>query len=108
MNIIKLPLESLVTPDGIVLQKQSDVTFEEAKRLISEATVRFVLADVGKPLWWLPEKERFAFWERDIASHFAREEKVRLDDYPDGYVYFASKWCSHDPSLMVVLLETHH
>ena len=109
MNVTEIPLKLLTTPSGIILRKQNDtVTFEGVNRLLSEENVYFVVADVGRPLLWISEEEKFAFWQRDVVPHFARGEEVCLDDYPGGFVYFASWWRSPDMPQTVILLEKHH
>lgn len=108
VRITQMPLRSLSTEAGVKLHRVRDVTTREVKELLSSDAVRFVVAEIGKLLRWISEEERYRFWKSDVQVHVANEEKVRLDDSPDGYCYFASEWRSDASSEAVVLLEKHH
>ena len=81
---------------------------DDVTKLLSSAVVRFVIADIGKPLRWISDEERFRFWKSDVRQHIADEETKSLDDCPSGYFYFASEWRSEAGSEAVLLLEKHH
>src|SRR5690242_7391765 len=80
----------------------------EIARLLSEAEVRFAVADLGKPLCWVPARERFDFWETEVKQRLVAPEAVsndlRPEEFPGGYCYVASEWrIGSGPS--VILLE---
>jgi hypothetical protein len=108
MNVTQTPLTSLRTEAGVDLHRVRDVVSSNVKTLLSSAVVRFVIAEVGKPLRWIPAEERFRFWKSDVQPHIADEEKKSLDVSPGGYIYFASEWRSDDCIEAFVLLEKHH
>ncbi len=108
MKVTQTPLASLRTESGVELHRVRDVVTDDVKKLLSSVVVRFVIADVGKPLRWISEEERFRFWKSDAQTHIASEGKKSLDDSPGGYFYFASEWRSPASSDAFILLEKHH
>jgi len=108
MKITQTPLTSLRTEAGEDLHRVGDVITADVKNLLSTTVVGFVVAEVGKPLRWISEEERFRFWKSDAQAHIADEEKRSLDDSPNGYFYFASQWRTDDAASVVILLEKHH
>jgi len=99
---------SLSTEAGVDLHRVRGVTADDVKTLLSSGVVRFVIADIGMPLRWISEEERFRFWKSDVQAHIANEEKKSLDSSPDGYFYFASEWHSAASSEAYILLEKYH
>ncbi|MBV9773512.1 MAG: hypothetical protein JO040_06155 [Gemmatimonadetes bacterium] len=72
-------------------------------------TVRFVRADVGCPLEWIPEETRFAFWKAEVRGRVvdAVLPSFRLEDFPGERCYLASEWQVEEYP-PVVLVEHHH
>ena len=69
----------------------------------------FVVAEVGQPLRWIAEGDRFAFWKAEVRRRLVAPNAggFHLDDYPDGYCYVAAIWiCA--PSTSIIVLEKHH
>ncbi len=108
MKITQTPLASLRSESSAVLHRVRDVVTEDVKELLSSTTVIFVIAEVGKPLRWISEEERFRFWKSDARVHIATEEKSSLENSPDGYFYFASEWRSEACNKAFILLEKYH
>jgi hypothetical protein len=70
--------------------------------------VRFVVADVGKPLEWIPNNQRYDFWKDEVKAHLAApESKAFLEEFPDEYCYFASEWNSYDGDTIILLSKAH-
>jgi hypothetical protein len=69
----------------------------------------FVVADVGQPLRWIMDRDRFAFWTAELKPRLVAPDatRFRLDDYPGGYCYVASEW-QCETNRAVVVLEKHH
>lgn len=80
MNVTQIPLGSLGTETGVDLHHVRDVVSGDVKALLSSGIVRFVIADIGKPLRWISEAERFQFWKEEVATHLADEEIRSLDE----------------------------
>lgn len=69
----------------------------------------FVVADVGLPLRWISEDDRFAFWKTEVRCRLVAPDAdgFCLDDYPGSYCYVAAKWkCTS--TAPVIVLEKHH
>src|SRR4051812_37495815 len=69
----------------------------------------FVVADVGLPLRWISEDDRFAFWKTEVRSRLvaADADGFCLDDYPGSYCYIAAMWkCAS--TVPVIVPEKHH
>ncbi|HKQ49546.1 MAG TPA: hypothetical protein VJZ71_15850 [Phycisphaerae bacterium] len=105
-GITKLPLSRLTTPHGEA-KRVGDVGVDEIRDLLRAGPVRFVMADVGAPLRWVPEADCFVEWKREIQPHLAEpDQKVYLGQSQGGYAYFASQW--DDGSRPVILLSKAH
>ena len=73
--------------------------------------MRFVIADVGKPLRWVAPEERFVFWKADARDHIVEDPHRPIDiyAYPEGYAYVASEWVGDElGSSPIIVLERHH
>ena len=68
-----------------------------------------VVAEVGLPLRWVSEEDRFAFWKAEVECRLVTPDACgfRLDDYPGNYCYVAAKWMCAS-STTVIVLEKHH
>lgn len=104
--ITKLPLSRLTTPHGEAT-RVGDIGADAVRDLLRTGSVRFVVADVGKPLRWVPEAECFYEWKKEIQSHVAEpEQPANLDQFPGEYAYFASQW--DDGASPIILLSKVH
>jgi hypothetical protein len=81
---------------------------EEIIRLLRNESC-FVVAEVGLPLQWIMDHDRFAFWKAELKPRLVAPDatRFRLDDYPDGYCYVASEW-RYRKDRTAVILEKHH
>ena len=69
----------------------------------------FVVAEVGQPLRWISESDRFAFWKAEVKCRLVTPDAdgFHPDDYPGNYCYVAAMWKGAS-STSVVVLEKHH
>jgi hypothetical protein len=69
----------------------------------------FVVADVGLPLQWISEDDRFAFWKAEVQCRLVAPDAdgFHLDDYPGSYCYVALMW-KDASSRPIIVLEKHH
>jgi len=103
-----LPLESLWNEDGLLdASKRRELTAENIRALLRLGAISFVVADCGLPLVWTAPVDCYDFWKGEVQPHLYDEAKPHLDDYPDGYFYFAREW-QVGASQSVVVLEKHH
>jgi hypothetical protein len=104
--VTKLPIARLTTTRGEA-RRVGDVGAEDIRDLLRAGAVRFVIADVGTPLRWVPESECFETWTREVKPHLEEpEQPVYLEELPGQYAYFASRW--DDGSGPIILLSKSH
>lgn len=93
---------------GVEAVRVRDINAEVIRELLRRGPVRFVVAEGGLPLRWLPEEDCFHFWKSSVQSHLhAAGTQVYLDDVSNGYCYFASEW-SVPIGSPIIVLETVH
>lgn len=110
--VTQLPLPELWTERGpITAARRRALGRAEVKALVQSGSVQFVVADVGKPLQWVPAEERFVFWKADARDHLVENphHPIDIDAYPEGYAYVASEWVPDAlGSSPIIVLERHH
>jgi hypothetical protein len=107
MNVVtKLPLSRLTTPHGEAT-RVGNVGADAIRNLLRTGSVRFVVADVGQPLRWVPEAECFYEWKMEIQPHVADpDQPAYLEKFPGDYAYFATQW--DDGASPIILLSKAH
>jgi hypothetical protein len=107
--VIELPLQELWDENGsVAARRQGDLSADDIRQLLRNRAVRFVVADVGAKLMWVPESETFAFWKDEVRARLAEPDaRVNLEQFPGGYCYFASEW-SGPGSMSIVVLQRCH
>ena len=90
--------------------RQRYLSSEELKQLLRAGQVRFVVANVGAPLRWIPAGESHLFWKLEVRPHLVEQPDRPFDIYsfPEGYCYVASEWRSAQEDQTTVVLELHH
>lgn len=106
--VTRLPLGELWDDAGhVVAERQRDLVAADIAGLLRLGPVRFVVADIGHPLRWVPIADCFRFWKDEVKSRVGDPAGSSLDDFPGGYSYFAAEWVPADGP-PVVLLESCH
>jgi hypothetical protein len=106
--VTSMPLAELWSDsDPVDALRGRGVTAVDIRALLQAGRVRFVVADIAAPLRWVPEADCFTFWKAEVQPHLADVTGSSLDDFPDGYCYFAAEWVASGGSPIVVL-ERHH
>ena len=108
--VTQLPLTQLWTVAGPVeASRRFAVGQAEVAGLLRGGPLRFVVADVGRPLRWVPEAECFPFWKAEVRERLVAADATswRLEDYAGEYCYRASAWASAAGE-WIVLLEMSH
>ena len=107
--ITHLPLAELWRDDGFsTVERGRPLTREDVRQFLTSGPVQFIVADVGAAPRWIPEADSFQFWKNEAKPHLASEPKAHLDEFPDGYCYFASQWKPRGSESPIVLLEKYH
>jgi hypothetical protein len=109
--VTRLPLAELWDEAGRVsLTKVRDVGAAAVADLLRDGPVRFVVADLGSGLSWVPADECYRFWKAEVKPRLvepaAAEAGFRSGDYPGGYCYLASEWAGGPGP--VIALEARH
>jgi hypothetical protein len=110
--VVQLPLPELWTERGpFTAARERTLGRADVKALLQAGAVQFVVADVGKPLRWVPDKDRFVFWKTEARDHLVEDphRPIDIDAYPERYAYVASEWVA-DPlaPARIIVLERHH
>jgi hypothetical protein len=108
--VTETPLTELWNESGRIEAARSRVIGEPViVRLLAQTQCRFVIADPGLPLRWVPAHERFAFWKTEVKPRLVPADVTAFhpEEYPGGYCYVATEWLgSAGPE--AILLEKHH
>src|SRR5689334_11564603 len=92
--ITQMPLTELWNDTGTVLATRlGDMSADDIRALLRACRIRFVVANIGTKLRWVPEAECFTFWKTEAQPHLAEpDNRVPLEEFPGKYCYFASHW----------------
>jgi hypothetical protein len=106
-------MEALWQEDGApVTERVAILAGPEIAELLRSGPVRFVIADVGQPLRWVPSGTCFDFWKTKVKHNVCRpENKTPLDAYPGSYCFTASLWKNPGEGAAtepIILLEKRH
>jgi hypothetical protein len=104
-----IPLAELWNCDGPVgARRLGPIDEQDIVRLLRDEHASFVVADIGCQLTWVPPANRFTSWKGEVKARLAAPNATRpLDEYPNGYCYFATLW-RLDDGRPVIVLEKHH
>ena len=104
------PLTELWDDTGLLtLVRQRQVDRNEVTEVLRHGAVRFVVADIGHKVKWIPANDCYSYWKEEVKPHLADPEvSVPLEEFPGEYCYFASEWRGGDSGAAVILLERHH
>ena len=108
--VLELPIQELWIGQRLISTiKERDLNADEIRNLLrSGVAFRFVIADVGKPLEWIPNIETYDFWKREVKTHVAMPDgRVTLEEFPGSYFYYASHWKSYEGETIIVLSKMH-
>jgi hypothetical protein len=110
--VTQIPLVELWDDDGSVeATRDRYLGLEDVRRLVQSGVVRFVVADAGKAIRWVPVDETHVFWKNNVKPRIVDPPDRQIDvyAYPEGYAYLASEWTRVGaPLAPIVLLEVHH
>ena len=111
--VTSIPMNALWREDGTsVVERVGNLTNTEIADLLRSGQVRFVVADVGKPLQWVASRTCFDFWKTEAKQNILNPtERKQLDDFPGSYCFSASRWKDVEDSEAtepIILLEKHH
>jgi hypothetical protein len=107
--VTEIPICEMWDCKGLTLfKREKNLSKEEISFILKNDFVQFIVADVGKPLKWIPSNESFSFWKNTVAHHLPDNyEKIELEKFPDNYAFIASQW-SIDSKRTIIVLEKIH
>ena len=107
--VSQIPLDELWIDCRIVSANEiRELNALDIAELLRYGKVRFVVANVGNTLRWIPADECFGFWKSEVKNHLADPAASNyLENFPDGYCYFASEWESDETEPIVLLTVSH-
>jgi hypothetical protein len=106
--VTRLPLEGLFTEAGPLKgQRLRDMGLSDLRERIRRGA-RLVVAEVGRPLSWVPEERTFDVWKEELRARIMEPgTSVRLEDFPGEYCFRASEWTLEDGSAVIVFERMH-
>ncbi len=110
--VTRLPLTELWDDSGpLPFTRGRPVGRAELADLLRVGPVRFVVADCGSPLRWVPADDRYRFWKDEVKPRLVEadvaEGRFRLEDFPGERCYVATLWGEGEASPVVVLEARH-
>ena len=107
--VSQMPLTELWNNTGIVAaDKVRELGLSEIVSMLRAGRVKFVVADIGHHLQWIPPEHCYEFWKSEVKMHLAPPDaRVYLGDFPDEYCYFASEWNPGVGEPIVLLAKSH-
>ncbi|WP_210519860.1 hypothetical protein [Hymenobacter terricola] len=107
--VTKIPLETIWTDKGELFVKRiSYLRAKDVAQLLKNATVQFVVADVGYNLKWIDASQCFDFWKKEAKQHIAdNADEIDLESFVDNYAYVASQWEGQDETSIIMLEKFH-
>jgi hypothetical protein len=105
--VMQIPMNELWDSNGNPASKRRTLGGGDIATLLRQGEVRFVVADCGKPLGWIPSSRTYDFWKTEVKPRLVETEAFYLETFPGGYCYVASEWADGQLS-PIVLLEMHH
>jgi hypothetical protein len=100
------PLVSLWDDNGYFGERLRRLTSAGIQDLLREGPCRFVEVNVGWPLEWISLSECFDFWKQS-CQHIADNDRIILENFPDGFAYVASQWIGRGGECVIVLEKFH-
>jgi hypothetical protein len=106
--VTKLPLTELWDETGALRSKRiRHLDQDLIRELMGAGQVRFIVANCGAKLNWIPTQERFEFWKTVRPQIADAMKPIQLDHFPNATAYTASEWRGRTGECLIVL-EKHH
>lgn len=106
--VMRIPMRELWDTEGeLTAVKQRALCGYDVPAMLRQGLVRFVVAECGDPLKWIPSSRCYDFWETEVKSRIVETDTFDQADFPGAYCYVASEWADGQPST-VVLFEMYH
>lgn len=96
--VTKLPIEKLWNENNYIdSTREKNLTKNELINIIKKSPLKFVIADIGHKLKWIPLDKCYKFWKLEIKDNLIKiYDKIELESFPSDYAYLASKWTAQN------------
>jgi hypothetical protein len=106
--VMRIPMTELWDSEGnLTATKQRTLSRDDVVALLRRGLVRFVVAECGDPLKWIPPSDCYGFWKTELKPRIVETKTFELEDFPGAYCYVASEWADGQFTPLV-LLEMYH
>lgn len=106
--VTRLPLKELWDGTGALSgERIRSLDQSSVGELVRGGTVRFIVADCGLKLEWIPAQRQFEFWKTVRPQVADPAKPIRLEEFPGATAYVASEWRGRDGECLVVLERYH-
>ena len=107
--VSRFPIEQLWAGTRLISTlRMRDLEHSDVAALLRSGNVRFVIAELGKPLTWISNNESADFWRDELEPHLgAAGLNEPFTNAADTYHYVASEWKSYDGDTIVLLSKMH-
>jgi hypothetical protein len=106
--VTQLPLEALFTEAGPLKgRRQRDIGLSDLREHLRLGP-SIVIAEVGRPLSWIPRERTFDIWKAELRARTVEPgTSFRPEDFPGAYCFRASEWTIEDGSVVLVFERMH-
>jgi hypothetical protein len=106
--VTKIPLAEVWDESGSLSDERiRNLDQNNLAELIRAGPVKFVVADCGFKIRWIPTQQQFEFW-KTVRHQIADPAKpILLKQFPNEIAYVASEWRGRTGECFI-LLEKHH
>lgn len=107
--ITRIPLTELWNSDGTLEARRiGHIGREEIIRLLQNGS-SFVVADIGQPLLWIHEEDRWQFWKTEVSCRLVAPGATGFSpsNYPGAYCFVTTMW-QLASATQIVAVEKHH
>jgi len=106
--VIRIPMSDLWDSEGnLTTTKRRTLVASDVVAMLRQGLVRFVVAECGGSLRWIPPSHCYDFWKTELKPRIVETQTFDQADFPGAYCYVASEWDDGQPSPLV-LLEMYH
>jgi len=105
---MRIPMSELWDSEGnLKAAKQRMLGGSDVAGMLRKGQVRFVVANCGKRLEWIPRPQCYDFWKTQVKLRIVETGTFEQEDFQGAYCYVASEWADGESS-PIVLLEKYH
>jgi len=88
-----MPLTELWDESGTLADERvRNLDQKNLAELLRAGLLKFVVADCGLKLRWIPTQERFEFWKTVRPQIADPAKSIFLEQFPSETAYIASEW----------------